>query len=125
MISPIRRPTKVGPVNSQFGKVIVTLVSISDSTYGIRPPFRAPRGATERPVSHPCSRPALKAASAIWLVRRGRPFDTGADFSFTSCVPDADVFFVKEPRVIEQKAPLTLLVEQRAAGRARSGCRRR
>ncbi|HZP83070.1 MAG TPA: DNA methyltransferase, partial [Chthonomonadaceae bacterium] len=32
------------------------------------------------------------------------PFDTGADFSFTTTIPDSDETFVKEPSVIEQKA---------------------
>jgi DNA modification methylase len=32
------------------------------------------------------------------------PFDTGADFSFTTRIPDADTSFTKEPSIIEQKA---------------------
>lgn len=32
------------------------------------------------------------------------PFDTGADFSFTTTVPDSDESFTKEPSIIEQKA---------------------
>src|SRR5579862_9820409 len=32
------------------------------------------------------------------------PFDTGADFSFTTEIPDADESFLKEPSMIEQKA---------------------
>lgn len=32
------------------------------------------------------------------------PFDTGADFSFTTNIPDSDESFIKEPSIIEQKA---------------------
>jgi adenine-specific DNA-methyltransferase len=32
------------------------------------------------------------------------PFDTGADFSFTTAIPEADATLTKAPGAIEQKA---------------------
>src|ERR1700758_4958930 len=51
-------------------------------------------------------------AGKVNLIYIDPPFDTGADFSFTATVPDADseddvddsVAFTKEPSLIEQKA---------------------
>src|ERR1700730_723382 len=50
-------------------------------------------------------------AGKVNLIYIDPPFDTGADFSFTAAVPDADdeedadsVAFTKQPSVIEQKA---------------------
>jgi DNA modification methylase len=56
--------------------------------------------------------PALlpEFAGKVNLVYIDPPFDTGADFSFTAAVPDADdedaeaLAFTKEPSIIEQKA---------------------
>lgn len=43
-------------------------------------------------------------AGKVSLIYIDPPFDTGADFSFTTTIPDSDETFVKEPSVIEQKA---------------------
>jgi adenine specific DNA methylase Mod len=43
-------------------------------------------------------------AGKVNLIYIDPPFDTGADFSFTTTIPDSDATFVKEPSVIEQKA---------------------
>jgi len=43
-------------------------------------------------------------AGKIDLVYIDPPFDTGADFSFTTQIPDSNTAFTKEPSVIEQKA---------------------
>jgi hypothetical protein len=49
-------------------------------------------------------------AGKVDLIYIDPPFGTGADFSFTASIPDADVSdggdatFIKEPSVIEQKA---------------------
>ena len=43
-------------------------------------------------------------AGKINLIYIDPPFATGADFSFTTTIPDSDTEFVKEPSVIEQKA---------------------
>jgi DNA modification methylase len=43
-------------------------------------------------------------AGKVDLIYIDPPFDTGADFSFTTTLPDVDASFVKEPSVIEQKA---------------------
>lgn len=43
-------------------------------------------------------------AGKVNLIYIDPPFDTGADFSFTTTIPDSDASFVKEPSVIEQKA---------------------
>ena len=50
--------------------------------------------------------PALlpEFAGKVDLIYIDPPFDTGADFSFTTTIPDSDTSFVKEPSVIEQKA---------------------
>jgi adenine-specific DNA-methyltransferase len=56
--------------------------------------------------------PALLAefAGKINLIYIDPPFDTGADFSFTAAVPEADdeedsgLAFTKQPSIIEQKA---------------------
>src|SRR3954470_13147248 len=43
-------------------------------------------------------------AGKVNLIYIDPPFDTGADFSFTTTIPDSDASFVKEPSAIEQKA---------------------
>jgi len=43
-------------------------------------------------------------AGQVNLIYIDPPFDTGADFSFTTTIPDTDESFTKEPSVIEQKA---------------------
>src|SRR5205809_1034538 len=48
-------------------------------------------------------------AGKVNLIYIDPPFDTGADFSFTAAVPDADeddgsISFTKQPSIIEQKA---------------------
>jgi DNA modification methylase len=43
-------------------------------------------------------------AGRVDLIYIDPPFDTGADFSFTTRVPDSDASFTKEPSIIEQKA---------------------
>ena len=43
-------------------------------------------------------------AGKVDLVYIDPPFDTGADFSFTTRIPDSDASFTKEPSIIEQKA---------------------
>ncbi len=43
-------------------------------------------------------------AGKVNLIYIDPPFNTGADFSFTTTIPDSDETFVKEPSVIEQKA---------------------
>src|SRR5262245_21849457 len=49
-------------------------------------------------------------AGKVNLIYIDPPFDTGADFSFTAAVPDADdedesgIAFTKQPSIIEQKA---------------------
>ena len=43
-------------------------------------------------------------AGKINLIYIDPPFDTGADFSFTTTIPDSAETFTKEPSVIEQKA---------------------
>jgi len=50
--------------------------------------------------------PALLAefAGEVDLIYIDPPFATGADFSFTSQVPNSDTTFMKEPSIIEQKA---------------------
>jgi DNA modification methylase len=50
--------------------------------------------------------PALlpEFAGKVNLIYIDPPFDTGADFSFTTTIPDSDESFHKEPSIIEQKA---------------------
>jgi len=43
-------------------------------------------------------------AGQVDLIYIDPPFDTGADFSFTTQIPDSNESFIKEPSVIEQKA---------------------
>jgi adenine-specific DNA-methyltransferase len=43
-------------------------------------------------------------AGKVNLVYIDPPFDTGADFSFRTSVPDSDESFTKEPSILEQKA---------------------
>jgi DNA modification methylase len=43
-------------------------------------------------------------AGKVNLIYIDPPFDTGADFSFTTTVHDSDASFTKEPSMIEQKA---------------------
>src|SRR5437667_12541999 len=43
-------------------------------------------------------------AGKISLIYIDPPFATGADFSFTTIVPESNSSFVKEPSIIEQKA---------------------
>jgi hypothetical protein len=43
-------------------------------------------------------------AGQVNLIYIDPPFDTGADFSFTTRIPDSETSFTKEPSVIEQKA---------------------
>lgn len=43
-------------------------------------------------------------AGQVNLIYIDPPFDTGADFSFTTTIPESDESFTKEPSVIEQKA---------------------
>ncbi len=43
-------------------------------------------------------------AGKVNLIYIDPPFDTGADFSFTTTVPESDESFTKEPSLIEQKA---------------------
>jgi adenine-specific DNA-methyltransferase len=43
-------------------------------------------------------------AGKVDLIYIDPPFDTGADFSFTTTIPDSDTSFDKEPSILEQKA---------------------
>jgi hypothetical protein len=43
-------------------------------------------------------------AGKVDLIYIDPPFDTGADFSYTTTVPDSDLLFEKEPSILEQKA---------------------
>src|SRR5437867_2049267 len=43
-------------------------------------------------------------AGRIDLIYIDPPFDTGADFSYTTAIPDSDEYLEKEPSVLEQKA---------------------
>ena len=43
-------------------------------------------------------------AGKVDLIYIDPPFDTGADFSFTTTVPESDQNFVKQPSVLEHKA---------------------
>lgn len=43
-------------------------------------------------------------AGKVNLIYIDPPFDTGADFSFTTTIPESDKNFIKEPNIIEQKA---------------------
>ena len=43
-------------------------------------------------------------AGKVNLIYIDPPFDTGADFSFTTKIPESDESFTKEPSIIEQKA---------------------
>lgn len=43
-------------------------------------------------------------AGKVNLIYIDPPFDTGADFSFTTTIPETEETFTKEPSVIEQKA---------------------
>ncbi len=43
-------------------------------------------------------------AGKVNLIYIDPPFATGADFSFTTTIPDSDESFTKEPSMIEQKA---------------------
>ena len=43
-------------------------------------------------------------AGQVNLMYIDPPFDTGADFSFTTRIPNSDASFTKEPSIIEQKA---------------------
>jgi adenine-specific DNA-methyltransferase len=43
-------------------------------------------------------------AGKVNLIYIDPPFDTGADFSFSTEIPDADEVLLKEPSIIEQKA---------------------
>ena len=43
-------------------------------------------------------------AGRVNLIYIDPPFDTGADFSFKTAIPDCDETFVKQPSIIEQKA---------------------
>lgn len=43
-------------------------------------------------------------AGKVELIYINPPFDTGADFSFVSDIPESDEIFIKEPSILEQKA---------------------
>src|SRR5437867_2353422 len=43
-------------------------------------------------------------AGKVDLIYIDPPFDTGADFSYTTAIPDSDEYLEKEPSVLEQKA---------------------
>ncbi len=43
-------------------------------------------------------------AGKVNLIYIDPPFDTGADFSFTTTVPETETSFSKEPSILEQKA---------------------
>lgn len=43
-------------------------------------------------------------AGKVDLIYIDPPFDTGADFSYTTSIPDSDEYVEKEPSVLEQKA---------------------
>lgn len=43
-------------------------------------------------------------AGRVNLIYIDPPFDTGADFSFNSVIPDCDETFTKQPSILEQKA---------------------
>src|SRR5437899_4847184 len=43
-------------------------------------------------------------AGKVDLIYIDPPFDTGADFSFSTSIPDSDHVLVKEPSILEQKA---------------------
>src|ERR1700674_3074262 len=43
-------------------------------------------------------------AGKVDLIYIDPPFDTGADFSFTTTIPDSKEIFLKEPSILEQKA---------------------
>src|SRR5947209_5325926 len=43
-------------------------------------------------------------AGKVTLIYIDPPFATGADFSFTTTVPESNDSFTKEPSIIEQKA---------------------
>ncbi len=43
-------------------------------------------------------------AGKVDLIYIDPPFDTGADFSFSTTVPESDAHFTKQPSIIEQKA---------------------
>lgn len=43
-------------------------------------------------------------AGKVDLIYIDPPFDTGADFSFVSDIPESDEIFIKEPSILEQKA---------------------
>jgi adenine-specific DNA-methyltransferase len=43
-------------------------------------------------------------ANKVNLIYIDPPFDTGADFSFTSTIPESNESFLKEPNMVEQKA---------------------
>src|SRR5437899_4054216 len=43
-------------------------------------------------------------AGKVDLIYIDPPFDTGADFSFVSEIPESEESFVKEPSILEQKA---------------------
>src|SRR5216683_3349754 len=43
-------------------------------------------------------------AGQVNLIYIDPPFDTGADFSFTTTIPESDESFTKEPSMVEQKA---------------------
>ena len=43
-------------------------------------------------------------AGKVNLIYIDPPFNVGADFSFTTTIPDSDESFTKEPSIIEQKA---------------------
>jgi adenine-specific DNA-methyltransferase len=43
-------------------------------------------------------------AGKVDLIYIDPPFDTGTDFSFTTSIPDSDLYLEKEPSILEQKA---------------------
>jgi adenine-specific DNA-methyltransferase len=43
-------------------------------------------------------------AGKVNLMYIDPPFDTGAEFSFTTTIPECDESFTKEPSMVEQKA---------------------
>jgi adenine-specific DNA-methyltransferase len=43
-------------------------------------------------------------AGKVNLIYIDPPFDTGADFSFSTAIPESDDQFIKEPSILEQKA---------------------
>src|SRR3954465_8066418 len=69
---------------------------------GRDPEWRTPLIGGDKKYALPALLPEF--AGQVDLIYIDPPFDTGADFSFTTTIPDSETSFDKEPSILEQKA---------------------